>query len=93
MRLNNLAVTACSVAALSLLSGCGKSTAQREAEQRALDDDQTVVSACTFDAVQQVSISLLSGVETAGVCDKMARTLGRNPSVKLLRHLSKAVSS
>jgi hypothetical protein len=93
MKLNTAGISVISVAALLLLSGCGKSSAQLEAEHRALDADLTVVPSCAFDAVYQVSISLLSGEETAAVCNKMARTLGRNPSVKLLRHLSKAVAS
>jgi hypothetical protein len=93
MKLTAFRTSVASIAALIFLCGCGKSSEQVEAEQRALDADITVVSTCTFDAVYPVSISLLSGQETAAVCDKMARSLGRNPTVKLLRHLSKAVAS
>jgi len=93
MKLNTLVVAGSMITAFFLISACGKSAAQLEAEQRTLDADTTVVSACTFNAVLPISIPMLSGEETAAVCDKMARTLGRNPSVRLLRHLSKAISS
>jgi hypothetical protein len=92
MKLNTWRMSAISIAALILLSGCGKSSEEKAAEQRVLDADPTVVSACTFDDLYPVRISLLSVGETATVCDKMARAMGHNPSVKQLRQLAKTVA-
>jgi len=91
MKLKTLQLSVITIAALTLLTGCGKSAEEKEAEQRALDADRTVVSSCTFKAVNPIEVFAMSGEDTAAVCEKMARVLGRNPSVRLLRHLSKAV--
>ncbi|MRW86375.1 hypothetical protein GJ698_20075 [Pseudoduganella sp. FT26W] len=91
MKLNRRRKVATSLAALILLSGCGKSSEKEAAEQRVLDADPTVVSACTFDALYPVHISMLDVEETSAVCEKMARAMGHNPSVKQLRHLARAV--
>lgn len=92
MRHKTLALSAVFTSALFALSGCGKSAQEVEAQQRALDTSAAVLSSCAFETVLPVSISTLSGQETSTICEKMSKTLGKNPSVRLLRRLSKTVS-
>ncbi len=92
MQLKTLTLSTALSLSLFILSGCGKSAQEVEAQQRALDADEAVVSSCVFDAVLPVSISSMSAQETSQICEKMSKTLGRKPSVRLLRRLSKAVS-
>lgn len=92
MRHKTQALSAVLASALIALSGCGKSAQEIEAQQRALDSSAESVSSCAFETVLPVSVSTLSGQETSMICEKMSDMLGKNPSIRLLRRLTKAVS-
>jgi hypothetical protein len=92
MRPNTIPMSAIFILAALILSGCGKSSEEMQAQERALDNNSTMLASCGFETVSPVRISTLSGQKTAAICEKMTKTLGKNPSVRLLRQLSKAVS-
>lgn len=91
MRNISTLVLCTAVITFAVLSGCGKSEEERAAQERTLNADTTILTSCAFEAVTPVSLSTMSGQDTAAVCDKMAKAMGENPSVRLLRQLSMAV--
>lgn len=93
MRPNILWIFSPSVLAVLVLSGCGKSPEELRAQERALDSNPTMLASCAYETITSIRISTLSGQDTAAICEKIANTTGENPSVKLLRGLSKAVST
>jgi hypothetical protein len=54
--------------------------AQTEAQ---MDSDPSILEACTFKTVLSVSIPVLSGMDTAGIYEQMAKTIGGQPSIRL----------
>jgi hypothetical protein len=76
-----------------VVAGCGKSQEERQVEQVAFDQDKTVLSSCSFDAVMRIRVPDVSSRDTEQICEAMVTTLRRNPSVRLLRELSKAVTT
>ena len=71
---------------------CGCSSAEEDQEKEQIkDQDTSILTSCSSDAVTNVSISTVSWDDTSQICDKMARTIGANPSMRSLRALSKSV--
>jgi hypothetical protein len=79
--------------AIFTLAGCGKSTEEKNAHESALNSDSTILSSCSMESVTPFSIATLSRADTSNICEKMNGTLGKPPSVRLLRELSKTVST
>ena len=84
--------------ALLILTGCSKPVEERQAVERPVDHDSTSfsstsLSSCAIDSIKAVSLATVSWTDTAGICEKMARALGKPPSIRLLQGLSKAVST
>lgn len=91
MRSTAISVSATSFATLLFLTACVKSNEEIQVEQAALDDDVSLLKSCDRSDVSKVRIETLSSDETAEICNAEAEMLGRYPSVRLLRELSKAV--
>ena len=86
----NLAVT---LLAAFLLTACGGETDQeREAKDRVADANQSPVTSCDLNTMDNQRLNILSWVDEANVCATMQAALGRPPSVALVRKLSKAIS-
>jgi hypothetical protein len=75
-----------------ILFGCGETEAQKAARAQTLDNDTAAIASCSYAGVREVSILSLSYADTSAICEKMAISIGRNPSVRALRRLSKAIS-
>jgi len=87
----NLAITA--LVATFLLTACGGETDQaREAKDKAADANQSPVTSCDWNNMDKQGLNVLSWADEADVCVTMQATLGRPPSVALVRKLSKAIS-
>ena len=89
--LNEKALVIALAGMMLVLSGCGESEGEKQAKEQALDNVTSAVVSCSSDGVQGVGIATVSLSDTISICEKMARRIGHNPSVKALRELSKAM--
>jgi Na+-transporting NADH:ubiquinone oxidoreductase subunit NqrC len=87
--LNAISLFGCAL----LVSGCGKSLEERQAEQVVFDQDTTVLASCSYDSISRIRVSEVKSRDTEQICEAMVTTLRRNPSVRLLREMSRAVST
>ena len=85
----NLAVA---LVATFLLTACdGETDQEREAKDKAADANQSPVTSCDWQDMDKQRLNVLSWADEADVCVTMQATLGRMPSVALVRKLSKAI--
>lgn len=81
-----------SLMCLTLL-GCGESAEEVAAKETVKNNDSSIIASCSYESVSLVSISTVSNSDTAAICEKMARRIGSNPSIRALRSLSTAISA
>ena len=75
-----------------MLSGCGgESDQDRSARDKLADSDQSPVASCGWDAMDALRLNQLSHTDEIDICNTVQGTLGKRPSVALLRKLGKLV--
>jgi len=90
--IKTIAPVGCVFALTLLLSACDVENAQqKEAWDKAADDNQSPVTSCSWQKMGQIRFTSEAQVDEAEICTTMQASLGRLPSVALLRKLSKLV--
>ena len=77
-----------------LLGACdgeiGETTQQKEARDKAADSNQSPAT-CDWKTMEDQRLNLVAWVDETDICNTMQSSLGRAPSVALVRKLSKVV--
>jgi hypothetical protein len=83
------------LALVLLLSGCGgeigETVQQKEARDKVADGNQSPVTSCDWNTMEDQRLNRVAWVDEADICSTMQSALGRMPSVALARKLSKVV--
>ena len=82
----------------SFITGCGgsnvpigESDAEKEARDKAADQDQTPLKSCSSKDMDALRFTSVAHVDEAAICSTMESSLGHIPSIALVRHMAKAV--